>query len=53
MLRKPLLSLIIIVGMIILLLPASGYSKRPPPFSNLSTIEQPEHLQKLYSGTVE
>jgi penicillin G amidase len=37
----------IIFGMIILLLPASGYSW------NVSTIEKPEHRQKLYSGTVE
>jgi len=53
MLRKPLLCLMIIVGMIILLLPASGYSWGRPPFSNLSTIEKPEHRQKLYSGKVE
>jgi len=47
MLRKPLLCLMIIVGMIILLLPASGYSW------NVSTIEQPEHRQKLYSEPIE
>lgn len=53
MLRKPLLCLMIIVGMIILLLPVSGYSWERPPFSNVSTIEQPEHRQKLYSEPVE
>ena len=53
MLRKPLLCLMILVGMIILLLPASGYSKRRPHSPKLSTIVQPEHRQKLYSGTVE